>query len=113
MPDDEPFMFTGGEFTINFMPSETPAPEFDVKALGGCVECGLIPLGGPVLCEHGVAPAPSHEISFSMEFEDLTLYRKLVGAADDCVIYGHKWTDDDPCIFCGQSWTALFGPEPR
>jgi hypothetical protein len=81
----EPVFFTGAEFTVSLEPvahAEMARQRERFEALAadiGCPECGLIPLGGPVLCEHGVAPAPTFERSFTVEIEDPDLFRRLTG----------------------------------
>jgi hypothetical protein len=36
----------------------------------GCPDCGVIVMGGPPhVCEHGVTPAPSFEITLTAEFD--------------------------------------------
>lgn len=43
----------------------------------GCPECGLIPLRGPLLCEHGVTPTPDVSFETAVEIVDEALYRRL------------------------------------
>jgi hypothetical protein len=40
----------------------------------GCPECGVIPMSQPHLCEHGVTPAMSFEVSFTTTFESWEAY---------------------------------------
>lgn len=46
----------------------------------GCPECGLIPLKGPLLCEHGVTPSPSTTVNIAITFDvPPTTYRLWLG----------------------------------
>lgn len=44
----------------------------------GCPDCGVIPLGGPVLCEHGVTPASVINMTFTISVESEPLYLRLL-----------------------------------
>lgn len=47
--------------------------------LPGCPDCGVIPLRGPHICEHGVTPAPALTVEFTATIEDREAYDRLTG----------------------------------
>ena len=48
------------------MPSEGELVDQVIRQLGGCRRCGVIPLQGAFVCEHGVWPAAADERSIAV-----------------------------------------------
>jgi hypothetical protein len=84
---DDPFTYSGARFTVDGHTIEVTDVEFgmtltpvidpvDVRKMGGCPDCGVIPMSGAAhLCEHGVIP--ERKIEFSMTIEDPDLYARF------------------------------------
>lgn len=46
----------------------------------GCATCGVIVMHGtPHVCEHGVTPAPSIEVTATLTIDDPEFYRRILG----------------------------------